>query len=373
MVAKLDNKPVAVDLFSGAGGLSEGFREAGIHIVASVEQNVYATETQMYNHTRWKQYKTRVITEDMRDAGRVIARLHGEGIHTVDVVIGGPPCQGFSRSNMRTRNRDNPNNELFRQFVDVVATLEPTALAMENVGDITLFEKGAVVDEIISAFRSIGYSVDMAILNAVNYGVPQRRRRAFFIGMRGKMPIVFPDPYITDPAKFITVWEAISDLPRLPNGNAVDEMPYRSDSGLMAYQMKMRCNGRKTVKNNLVTKNNDLVIRRYSFIPQGGNWSNIPDELMANYADKERCHSWIYHRLLENVPSVVITNFRKNMLIHPRENRGLSVREAARLQSFPDDFVFRGGILHQQQLVANAVPPRLAEAVAKSVRSMLGI
>jgi DNA (cytosine-5)-methyltransferase 1 len=373
MVAKLDNKPIAVDLFSGAGGLSEGFRAAGFHIAASVEQHVYATETQMYNHTRWKQYKTRVIMENMRDANRVIAKLHSEGIHSVDAVIGGPPCQGFSRSNMRTRNRDNPNNELFRQFVDVVATLEPTALVMENVGDIALFEKGAVVDEIIAAFRSIGYYVDMAILNAVNYRVPQKRKRAFFIGMRGKMPIVFPDPYITDPAKFITVWEAISDLPKLPNGNTVDEMPYRPDARLTAYQMKMRRNGRTTVKNNLVTKNNDLVIARYYFIPQGGNWSNIPDELMANYADKERCHSWVYHRLLENAPSVVLTNFRKNMLIHPRENRGLSVREAARLQSFSDEFVFLGGIMHQQQLVANAVPPRLAEAVAKSLRGMLGI
>jgi DNA (cytosine-5)-methyltransferase 1 len=373
MVVKLNNRPVAIDLFSGAGGLSEGFRLAGFHVAASVEQNIHAAKTQMYNHVRRKQYRTKILTEDLRDVNRVIARLRQEGVHSVDAVIGGPPCQGFSTSNRRTRNMNNPNNSLFRQFLHVVTAFRPWVAVMENVAGINTFEKGAVIDEIVCAFRSIGYGVDMAILNAANYGVPQNRRRAFFIGVRGKKPIIFPDPYITDPAKFITAWEAISDLPPLPNGNTVDEMPYRANTGLTAYQKKMRHDGRTTVKNSLVTRNNDLVIRRYSFIPQGGNWSNIPDELMSNYSDKERCHRWIYFRLPENRPSVAITNFRKNMLIHPSENRGLSVREAARLQSFPDDFVFLGGVWHEQQLVANAVPPLLAEAVAKSVRRTLEI
>lgn len=373
MVNRISQKPVAIDLFSGAGGLSEGFIMAGFHVAASVEKNKFAGETQRYNHARWKQYQTRVVNDDLRNTAEVITKLCAEGITAVDAVIGGPPCQGFSRSNMRTRNRDNLDNELFRQFVSIVDTYKPRVIVLENVADLATFEDGEVADEIISAFRGIGYAVDKAVLNAVNFGVPQKRKRVFFIGTRNKTPIEFPNSEITDPAKFVSVWDAISDLPPLVNGNTIDEMPYRPNVNLTDYQRKMRRGGNTRVRNNLVTTNNDLVIKRYSFIPQGGNWRDIPDELMNNYTNKERCHQRIYHRLPENKPAAAITNFRKNMLIHPRENRGLSVREAARLQSFPDDFIFFGGIGQQQQQVANAVPPLLARAVAKSVRRMLGV
>lgn len=371
MVNKINQKPVAIDLFSGAGGLSEGFITAGFYVAASVEKNKFAAETQRYNHARWKQYRTKILNDDLRNTEEVIAKLHAESIETVDVVVGGPPCQGFSRSNMRTRNRDNPDNELFRQFVSVVDAYKPKVFVLENVGDLVAFEDGEIADEIISAFRGIGYAVDMALLNAVNFGVPQKRKRIFFVGTRCKIPIEFPNLEITDPTKFVSVWEAISDLPQLVNGNMIDGMPYGSNTSLTDYQRKMRRKGSARLRNNMVTRNSDLVIKRYAFIPQGGNWRDIPDELMSNYSNKERCHQWIYRRLPENEPTVAITNFRKNMLIHPREDRGLSVREAARLQSFPDDFIFFGGIGHQQQQVANAVPPLLAKAVAKSVRRML--
>lgn len=351
--------------------MSEGFIMAGFHVAASVEKNKFAAQTQRYNHTRWKQSRTKIINEDLRNTAKVIAKLQAEGIESVDAIIGGPPCQGFSRSNMRTRSSGNPDNGLFRQFLSVADAYKPKVIVIENVADLAAFENGEVVDEIISAFRCIGYAVDMTILNAVNFGVPQKRRRIFFVGTRDKIPIEFPNPEITDPAKFVSVWEAIADLPLLVNANMIDEMPYRSSIDLTSYQRKMRRRANTTVRNNLVTRNSDLVIKRYSFIPQGGNWRDIPDELMYNYSNKERCHQWIYRRLPENEPAVAITNFRKNMLIHPREDRGLSVREAARLQSFPDDFIFFGGIGQQQQQVANAVPPLLARAIAKSVRKML--
>jgi DNA (cytosine-5)-methyltransferase 1 len=119
--------------------------------------------------------------------------------------------------------------------------------------------------------------------------------------------------------------------------------------------------------NHLVTRNSELVIERYKYIPQGGNWEHIPEHLMKNYKDKSRCHTGIYRRLDNNKPSVVIGNYRKNMLIHPTQNRGLSVREAARLQSFPDSFVFKGSIGFQQQQVGNAVPPLLAKALFSSI------
>lgn len=369
----IKRKPVAVDLFSGAGGLSEGFIMAGFHVVASVEKNKSVAETQRYNHSRWRQYRTKILNDDLRNTADVIKKLHTEGVEAVDVIVGGPPCQGFSRSNMRTRNRDNPDNDLFRQFVRIVYAYKPQVIVLENVAGLAAFENGEFVDEIISAFRYIGYTVDAELLNAVNFGVPQKRKRIFFIGTSDKIPIQFPDPQITDPRKFVSVWQAISDLPSLANGNTVDEMPYRLNTDLTDYQRKMRRKGATTVRNNLVTRNSDLVIKRYSFIPQGGNWRNIPSELMQNYTNKERCHQWIYRRLPENEPAIAITNFRKNMLIHPREDRGLSAREAARLQSFPDDFIFFGGLGGQQQQVANAVPPLLARAVAKSVRRMLEI
>jgi len=373
MANKISQKPVAIDLFSGAGGLSEGFIMAGFHVAASVEKNKFAAETQRYNHARWKQYQTKVVNDDLRNTAEVIAKLRAEGIEAVDVVVGGPPCQGFSRANMRTRNRDNPDNKLFQQFVSIVDAYKPKVVVLENVADLATFEDREVADAIISAFHRIGYAVDMAVLNAVNFGVPQKRKRVFFIGTRNKIPIEFPNSEITDLTKFISVWEAISDLPHLENGNTLDEMPYGSNAGLTDYQRKMRRKGTTQVCNNMVTRNSGLVIKRYAFIPQGGNWRNIPDELMDNYTNKERCHQWIYRRLPENAPAVAITNFRKNMLIHPHEDRGLSVREAARLQSFPDNFIFFGGIGQQQQQVANAVPPLLAKAVAKSVRRMLGV
>lgn len=367
------NRPTAVDLFAGAGGLSEGFIQAGFHVVASVERDPLATETQRLNHTYRKRCRTEVITADIAKPGSVIAKLHETGIDGVDAAIGGPPCQGFSRSNMRTRNERNPNNCLFRKFIEVAIHYRPRVIVMENVADmVTTYEKGCVADEIIAALREAGYEAEWTILNAVHFGVPQYRNRAFFIGVRDGIRIEFPTRLLTEVDDFVSVGDAIFDLPRLPNGAGVDEMPYRSGRELTAYQqaMRRRTNGR--VRNNLVTQNGELVLERYRHIPQGGNWRDIPDRLMRNYADKERCHQWIYRRLPANRPSVTVSNYRKNMLIHPRQDRGLSVREAARLQSFPDHFAFAGGIGFQQQQVANAVPPLVAKAVAMSVRNMLG-
>jgi len=168
----------------------------------------------------------------------------------------------------------------------------------------------------------------------------------------------------------LTVRDAIEDLPQLENGALADVLPYgREETQLTGYQSRMRkgTSGARSVSGNLVTRNAKYIVERYHHIPQGGNWENIPEELLANYADFTRCHTGIYHRLSWDQPAKVIGNFRKNMLIHPEQHRGLSVREAARLQSFPDEHVFTGSIGFQQQQVADAVPPLLAEAVATEV------
>jgi len=365
------NKPIVIDLFSGAGGLSEGFRQAGFHILASVDSDISAAETQTYNHSRWKHFPTKIINKDINGTNTIIKDIKGFADVKIDLVIGGPPCQGFSLSNMQTRSGENPLNKMFEKFLKIVDEFKPTVFVLENVPGMNSLLNGEISDKVIASFSEIGYKTERETLNSVHYGVPQKRSRLFFVGTNKDITIQFPEKVITDPQKFVSVGEAISDLPSLENGNSIDERQYKELDDLSKYQKLMRKNGSKTVKNNLVSKNNSLVIDRYSYIKQGENWSSIPESLMTNYADKSRCHSGIYKRLKSTEPSVTIANFRKNMLIHPTENRGLSVREAARLQSFPDHFVFKGTISQQQQQVANAVPPLLAKAVGKVVKKLL--
>jgi len=364
----------AIDVFAGAGGLSEGFRQAGVRIAASVELDPDAAATQRLNHVFRKHHRTDVINEDLRQicAGRLVASVRHHGANGPHILMGGPPCQGFSRSNMRTRTLSNPLNRLYWDFLALVEQLRPPVVVIENVADLVRLGKGQVEEDILASLRALKYKVAREILDSVDYGVPQKRKRVFFLATRLGRPLDFPEPTVRF-GQYTTVGEAISDLPSLSNGHSVDEMRYRSTKGASDYQKRMRNGSGLLVKNNLVSRNNDLVLQRYRHIPQGGNWQDIPERLMANYTDRSRCHDWIYRRLREDRPSVTISNFRKNMLIHPREHRGLSVREAARLQSFPDRFVFCGSIGFQQQQLANAVPPLLAKAVARCVRRHLGM
>jgi DNA (cytosine-5)-methyltransferase 1 len=343
-------------------------------VAASVEVDPHAVATQRLNHVFRKRHRTNVINEDVRDVpiDRLIALARRHGANRPHILMGGPPCQGFSRSNMRTRTLSNPLNNLYRDFLALVSQLRPPVVVIENVADLVGLENGRVERDVLKSLRELRYQVGREILDAVDYGVPQKRKRVFFLATRLGGSLDFPEPNVRS-GQCTTVWEAISDLPSLTNGHTADEMLYGSVEPMSEYQKRMRNGSGPLVRNNLVSRNNDLVVQRYHHIPQGGNWRCIPDDLMANYADRTRCHEWIYRRLHEGQPSVTITNFRKNMLIHPREHRGLSVREAARLQSFPDRFVFCGSIGFQQQQVANAVPPLLARAVAKCLRHHLGM
>ncbi len=365
--------PLAADLFSGAGGLSEGFTRAGFRVVFAIENDHHAAATYAYNHTRNKhKYRTEVLHKDISEVDfkklhKRVKTITGGGL---DVLIGGPPCQGFSRANMRTRNSSNPLNKLVSHFICAIKALKPRVVVMENVADLENFEEGLFVEKLKSDFADNGYEAQWEVLTATDFGIPQRRRRFFFIAARDGLPIFFPKPAISQDA-YVNVWDAISDLPELTNGNKVDELSYRKDKNLTPYQTMMRNKTNGRVQNNYVSENSHLVVRRYAHIPQGGNWRNIPEHLMLNYKDKTRCHNYIYRRLKEDETSIVITHYRKSMLIHPRENRGLSVREAARIQSFPDHFIFKGPLISQQQQVANAVPPLLAKAVARSVKKML--
>jgi DNA (cytosine-5)-methyltransferase 1 len=345
---------IGVDLFSGAGGMSVGAIWAGVEVRLAIEADEYAAATYAKNHLGVDVQNTLIQHVRTLDLGNRTAPV---------VLFGGPPCQGFSTSNQRTRSAQNEANWLFREYLRIVRQVRPAWVVFENVKGILETEGGLFIAKISTSLKRAGYSVAQWVLNAADYGVPQRRSRLFLIGSRnGK--ILPPPPPVRRPP--VTVWEAIGDLPILRNGATTDALPYRRDP-LSAYAQRLRGNRTKCT-NHLVTKNMPSILERYAHVPQGGNWSNIPQRLMRNYEDRQRCHTGIYRRLSANEPSIVIGNFRKNMLIHPTQDRGLSVREAARLQSFPDWYEFTGSIGFQQQQVGNAVPPLLAKAVFAAVR-----
>ena len=343
---------IGVDLFSGAGGLSLGAETAGVNIKYAVEYDKYAAETYAHNHKNIP-----IFVEDIRLLSELPSHLYNN--HKAKVLMGGPPCQGFSLSNLKTRNKENENNWLFKEFIRITKLWMPDWIVLENVSGILKTEEGFFWEQIINEFEKIGYTISFKLLYATDYGVPQKRHRVFLIGSLHGIQYEFPP--IEQNQIAVTVADAISDLPSLPNGANFEKLEYKNNP-TSSYARLLR-GASKFSTNNFVTKNSELTIKRYSFIPQGGNWENIPKELMANYKDCSRCHTGIYHRLEANKPSTVIGNYRKNMLIHPWEDRGLSVREAARIQSFPDSFEFKGSIGFQQQQVGNAVPPLLAKIV----------
>lgn len=343
----------AIDLFSGAGGMSLGAAMTGIKTVSAVEIDRYAAQTYSHNHP-----KTKVINSDIRAVNDSI--LHSTG--DLRILFGGPPCQGFSTSNQRTRGSQNKSNWLFLEFLRIAKIWKPDWLVLENVAGLLETEKGFFLQEITNCLQEVGYRCSWWTLNASDFGVPQKRRRLFIVGSSQCRKIPAPKSLNDNP---VCVWDAVGDLPDLPNGSNFDRLPYKSNP-VSAYARKMR-GTLESCANHYVTRNSEKIITRYGHVPQGGNWQNIPASLMDNYKERTRCHTGIYRRLKANEPSVVIGNYRKNMLIHPTQDRGLSVREAARIQSFPDSYEFKGSIGFQQQQVGNAVPPLMAKAVFQSI------
>jgi DNA (cytosine-5)-methyltransferase 1 len=350
---KQHKKPIGVDLFAGAGGMSLGAKMAGIEVALAVENDPHAAATYAHNNP-----ETKLITNSVERIRKIDVSSHGRPT----VLFGGPPCQGFSTSNQKTRNSKNPSNWLFKEFFRIARIWTPDWIVFENVRGIVETEKGFFRKLIITELQDMGYTCSHGVLCSTGYGVPQVRSRFFLIGSRHGIQVKMPLPAEETP---VTVRQAISDLPVLTNGANQDYLIYpRKPKSKYAREMR---NGNVGCNGHVVTKNAPWVIERYKYIPQGGNWKDIPAKLMNNYSDRSRCHTGIYRRLRENRPAIVLGNYRKNMLIHPWENRGLSVREAARLQSFPDWYEFCGSIGFQQQQVANAVPPLLAKAVLQAL------
>ena len=341
---------LGIDLFSGAGGLSLGATWAGIDIKCAIEFDYEAAETYKKNHEDCVMLNTdirNVYSKDLK-------------INHPFILFGGAPCQGYSLSNQKTRTIDNPKNSLYKEFIRLVTELNPEWVLFENVQGIVSFNAGQVVSDIKTDFEKLGYKVKKKIMNACQYGVPQIRNRFILVANRLNFDFSFPEPS----NRIVTVADAIMDLPILSNGESKEKEKYRNYTS--DYIQKMRV-GANFATQNYVSTNKKYVIERYKHIKQGENWKAIPCNLMKNYANLNNCHSGIYYRLKENEPSIIISNYRKNMLIHPTQNRGLSVREAARLQSFPDTFEFCGTLNKIQQQIGNAVPPLLAKAVFQRI------
>lgn len=360
---KSEPKPTCLDFFSGAGGLSLGAELAGCRINYAFEQDVKTAGTYELNFPT-----TPVAKLDLCNTSPTeVCRKLGISDCSTDMIFAGPPCQGFSRSNMRTRNSANPNNNAWTVLFQYISIISPKVVLFENVNGILNFDDGGVIRSMKGRFERRGYKVSVFKLNAKNFGVPQSRNRVFVIASK----IGLPDSFATV-RTIPTVGNALRDLPFLENGNKNLAMKYRRQgTALNCYQKLMREGAFNLVHNCGVSHSTDLIVKRFGFVPQGGNWESIPSKLLKNYANKDNIHRWIYLRLLENKESVTISNFRKNMLIHPWQNRTLSVREAARLQSIPDRFIFWGNLQSQQQQVANAVPPLLAKSVISSLTPII--
>lgn len=343
----------AIDLFAGAGGLSTGFKWAGVKVLVATDYWADAAVTYRHNHT-----DTVFLTDDIRTltGGRL---LQAAGVPKVDLVIGGPPCQGFST--LGKRDVADPRNELFQEFIRLVDEIKPRAVLIENVGGLLVMENGNVAQRIVAALEHIGYRVAMRELMSADYGVPQLRRRVFFVGTRNGLPLYqFPEPsHGPGRLPYVTVAEAISDLPAL----AASEMSTQYDRRPSTVYAKERRNRCPFLTCHEAAHHSKALVEAISHVPDGGNRKSIPDHLQP----RSGFHN-SYSRLASFKPAVAITsNLRKPSsarAIHPFQNRGLTVREGARLQSFNDDYVFCGARTSQYVQVGNAVPPLLAATVA---------
>lgn len=350
-------KSKVVDLFSGCGGLSLGFSMAGFSISVASDWDKDVEKSYKYNKPR-----TKFILKDT-------TQLSADDIFTyeknIDVVIGGPPCQGFSIANTKTRGMTNPASIVSWHFLRLVGELQPTVFVMENVLGFLNMEKGNVYRKFYERFKKLGYYVQLLAARADEFGVPQKRERVFFIGTKNGEFLAF-----LPREKPTVVKDAISDLPVLPDGGGGEDISEYDSPPESKYQELMR-NNSKYLYNHRSTINKPKLVERFKHIPEGGNWRNIPERLMDDYKDLSKVHSHIYKRLEWDSTSVTIANFRKAVILHPQQHRILSVREAARIQSFPDKYRFFGNLGAQQQQVADAVPPLLAKAVAKFAKKLL--
>ena len=342
-------KPTCLDLFCGCGGFSLGFERAGYDVRLGIDVWNDALVTYKHNHTR-----SAVMCDDLsKIEPKDVAKQLGD--KDIDVIIGGPPCQGFSIAGKHIV--EDKRNELYKAFVAMVQYFKPKAFVMENVPNILSIGGGVVKDAILADFKRLGYKVKVQVLLASNYGVPQNRRRAIFVGLLDGSEFTYPLPTVDTP---VTAMEALSDLPEgsIENG---ESYPIAAQSD---FQRAMR-KASKGVFNHEITIHTEQTQRIIAMVPDGGNYKDLPVELQQT----RKVHiAWT--RLDSRKPSITIDTGH-NHHFHYLFNRVPTARESARLQSFPDTFVFLGNQMSQLKQIGNAVPPLMAYAIAKQLKQYL--
>ena len=345
-------KPRVIDLFAGVGGLSLGFEKKGFDVVLANEYDASIATSYIANHKNTKMIVGDITSLDLEDT---FGKLAG----TIDVVIGGPPCQGFSQKGQRKTIHDE-RNFLFKYYVAVVELVKPRYFVMENVPNLLSAEGGFFKNEIVELFNSMGYSLNMGVLNAADYGVPQNRRRAVIIGKKDGNAPELPDPT----NKSVTVWDAISDLAYLESGEGKEEQEYKYPAE-SDYEKMLRKDSSKLF-NHIATKHSPLALERLALIPPNAGREVLPEEHLT-----KSIYSGTWTRMKKDEISVTITTRfdtpSSGKFTHPFLNRAITVREAARIQSFPDNFHFVGNKGSQMKQVGNAVPPLLAAAIAEVI------
>ena len=353
-----------VDLFCGAGGLSKGFLDAGYDVVLGIDYDDAALETFQKNHGSTTAMKLDLYNHE--NIEKIVAFLKERNIENLDVLVGGPPCQGFSYAGKMDIN--DKRNFLYIAMVKLTERLRPKAVLLENVLAMIEANGGVGARRVIDDFRAIGYKMVPKVLFAPDYGVPQIRKRVFFVGLRDLVDeFCFPEAML-DPAHYITCEEAISDLPSLQTdkgeivrGEKVQDYMTEPKSD---YQRLMRKQSLK-VYNHVGSVPIEKTRKMIALVPEGKNYLALPDEYRGLYK---------YHEALTRYnskkPSLTINTGHRSHF-HYKWNRIPTVRESARLQSFPDDFIFYGNQSEQFKQVGNAVPPLLGQVIAEQLKKYI--
>ncbi len=340
-----------IDLFSGCGGLSLGFEKVGFSLALAIDHWDDSIKTLNYNR-KDKIGTTKDVYDFTNDELRILKK-------EVVGVIGGPPCQGFSM--VGTRDHKDKRNSLYLEFVRFVQVIEPKFFVLENVKGLLTLKGGYFKHDIVKRFSDIGYNVTFKILRASNYGVPQNRDRIFFVGLKKDH---FKDTFFefpTENKKIVTTEEALSDILNIEEKEKTQKYSGQPKND---YQKLMRKNS-SLILNHEITNHSDQTIQIINKIPDGGDIKSISSDYY-----KVRNYNNAFKRMDSKKPSNTIDCGHRNYF-HYCQNRIPTVRESARIQSFPDNFEFLGSKTSQYKQVGNAVPPLLAYAIAKKIKKML--
>ena len=348
-----------IDLFSGVGGLSYGFSKIPqFNIVAANEIEEDISIAYSLNHPNVKMINCDINDLDQEKLDKA---LNGQKI---DVVVGGPPCQSYSTVGKR-RMDDRAN--LFMQYKRILQILKPRAFLFENVTGILSMDKGELFPKIQHEFEEIGYALKYKVLDAVDFGVPQHRERVILVGFKGSNPFEYPEGTHGEGKKpYITLKDAIGDLPVLRSGESSMEYSRAADNEFLKFVRGSGCG----LTEHDAPRNGEHLIRIMQALKDGESKDDLPEDIRPKSG-----YGNTYAKLWWEKPSTTITrNFAcpsSSRCIHPRDSRAMSIREGARLQSFPDRFIFKGSLMHIQQQIGNAVPPIFSKKLALAINDLL--